>query len=293
MSILHLRTFVEVYRQASLSRAAEELGLTQPAVSNHIASLEAQIERPLFIRHAKGVRPTDIADDLAAQLRDTLDHAENALARIKARSAEISGTVHVNGPIDMLSSLLAPRLGPLLDLGIRVRMHPADRDTIFSGLADGVSDFSLGLRAPDDPKLDHCVLGEEEVHLVMAPQHAERLGADLEVALPAFPMLAYDLERSLIRNWLSHNGLFLGRADEAITAPDLRCLRELALAGFGWTVLPGYLVAEDLSAGRLAAVKGPLGSLHMNYFLCWRVSSMRSPRSVRVRSEIVKCFQAD
>lgn len=68
MSLVHLRTFVEVHRRGSISEAARLLGLTQPAVSGHIATLEAQLGRPLFQRHARGVVPTAIADDLAASL---------------------------------------------------------------------------------------------------------------------------------------------------------------------------------------------------------------------------------
>ena len=80
MSITQLRSFVEVYRQHPVSKAARALGLTQPAVSGHIASLETQIERKLFIRHARGVKPTLIADELAARATEALDKAESALA---------------------------------------------------------------------------------------------------------------------------------------------------------------------------------------------------------------------
>lgn len=94
MSIIQLRSFVEVYRQGSISRAARSLGLTQPAVSGHISSLEAQIARKLFTRHARGVKPTLIADELAARVSEALDKAENALAEVRARSEVVTGTIH-------------------------------------------------------------------------------------------------------------------------------------------------------------------------------------------------------
>ena len=53
MSLLQLRTFVEVYRRRSLSDAARAIGITQPAASQHIASLEAQLGHPLFDRHSR------------------------------------------------------------------------------------------------------------------------------------------------------------------------------------------------------------------------------------------------
>ena len=78
MSLSQLRTFIEVYRRRSLSDGARALGITQPAASQHIASLEAQIGHPLFGRHSRGVHPTAIADDLAASVGGSLDTAEAA-----------------------------------------------------------------------------------------------------------------------------------------------------------------------------------------------------------------------
>ncbi|MFV0295464.1 MAG: LysR family transcriptional regulator, partial [Hyphomicrobiaceae bacterium] len=109
MPLLQLRTFVVVYRQRSLTSAAKELGLTQPAVSQHIASLEAQLERPLFTRHSRGITPTIIADELAADVSEKLELAEAALAIAKARTQNVAGTIHLSGPNDILSDLLLDR----------------------------------------------------------------------------------------------------------------------------------------------------------------------------------------
>ena len=114
-----LRTFIEVYRQRSISGAARALSLTQPAVSQHIASLEAAIGRQLFERSAHGVDPTAAADELALDIGDRLDLAEAALSTARARSAEMAGTVRVIGHADFLSEVVAPLLVPLLETGMR------------------------------------------------------------------------------------------------------------------------------------------------------------------------------
>ncbi|MFX4315554.1 LysR family transcriptional regulator, partial [Enterobacter sp. 63] len=77
MSLVRLRTFIEVYRQRSISGAARALNLTQPAVSQHISGLEVAVGRPLFERQAHGVVPTAAADDLAADIGNSLDTAES------------------------------------------------------------------------------------------------------------------------------------------------------------------------------------------------------------------------
>ncbi|WP_105213232.1 MULTISPECIES: LysR family transcriptional regulator [unclassified Pseudoalteromonas] len=283
MSIHQLRTFVEVYRQRSFSKAADVLHITQPAVSSHIASLESQLDHRLFVRHVRGVRPTRIADELAIQLGDTLDYAEGVLAKMKSHGSKIDGVIHINGPIDMLSSMLAPKLQPLTDAGAQIRLHPSHDDDMFTFLKDGNSDFALCLTPPEDGQLDYCLLGEERVFLVASPARARQMSQDLELVLSEQPLVAYDLGRTLVRQWVSHNGLFLGHLNEIITAPDLRCLRTLVLAGLGWSVLPEYLVNDDLKHERLVAIGGSQSNPAIQYHLCWRAGALRSPRIARAQ----------
>ncbi|MDX4938186.1 MULTISPECIES: helix-turn-helix domain-containing protein [Klebsiella pneumoniae complex] len=63
--LTHLRTFLEAYRSGSFSRAAQVLGISQPAASQHIQSLEVLTGKRLFIREARGVKATEAADELA------------------------------------------------------------------------------------------------------------------------------------------------------------------------------------------------------------------------------------
>jgi DNA-binding transcriptional LysR family regulator len=125
MSLTRLRAFVEVYRQRSFTTAARNLGLSQPAISQAIASLEATVGRPLFERHGRGVVPTGAARDLASDIGDRLDQAEAALAQARARSAELAGSIQIVGHPDFLAEVVAPQLGPLLESGIRVRLQGA------------------------------------------------------------------------------------------------------------------------------------------------------------------------
>jgi DNA-binding transcriptional LysR family regulator len=56
-----LRTFLAVYREGSLTRAAQRLSLSQPAVTGQLKTLEAELGRPLFTRLPRGVEPTPAA----------------------------------------------------------------------------------------------------------------------------------------------------------------------------------------------------------------------------------------
>lgn len=292
MSLSQLRTFVEVYRQRSFSEAAAALHITQPAVSNHISSLEKQLQHQLFTRHARGVAPTIVADDLALQVGEALDSAEEALARAKTRNVDLSGPVYINGPIDILASMIAPRSRALIELGVQIRLNPVDGGDVFEQLHAGRADFTVAVETPEIDSIEHTQLGVEQLHLVMNPSVYEDDPSSLEDYLTKVPMIAYDLQRSLINDWLQTNDIALGRAHEVVTAPDLRCIRELVIAGFGWSVLPDYLVGGDLRKQRLRAIAGNGDDVCVSYALYWRVGSMRSPRLVRLRDLIRDQFTA-
>ena len=75
-----LRVFDAVYRAGSVSRAAEQLGLTQPAASQGLTRLRTLVHDPLFVRAPGGVRPTPKAQRLAEPIRQALATIEDALS---------------------------------------------------------------------------------------------------------------------------------------------------------------------------------------------------------------------
>lgn len=291
MSLLQLRTFMEVYRRRGLSSAARALAITQPAASQHIASLEAQLGYPLFERHARGVRPTAIADDLAAAIGGSLDTAESALATARARSQRVSGTVHIAAPSDLLGELIAPRLGSLLSAGLDLRLHIGGREALYSMLLEDKVHLGVTASTPDDNRLAYLKVGTEHLRAVAAPAVAEQVAfTPLAYALTAIPHLAYDLDRPLLRTWLSLNQIEMS-ALPALTAPDLRVLRSALCAGIGWTVMPTYLIQSELSSGMLVEIEAPIAVPTNDFFLVWAKSSLRHPRVALARDLLTNALR--
>ncbi|PWC29130.1 LysR family transcriptional regulator [Teichococcus aestuarii] len=291
MSLPQLRTFIEVYRRRSLSGAARALGLSQPAVSQHVASLEAQLSHRLFERRPRGVQPTAIADDLAAALGNSLDTAEAALATARARSARLSGTVHIAAPSDYLGEHVAPRLGPLVEAGLDLRLHIGGRAALYEMLLDGRVHLGLTASLPEDPRLACQGVGEENLRAVAAPAIAARIAAaaTLREGLAAVPHLAYDLDRPLLRSWLEANDIVLERLP-AVTVPDLRVLRASLCAGIGWSVLPGYLTREQRGDGSLAEIPAPREVPRNQFYLVWARAALRHPRVAFARDILLRAL---
>ncbi|WP_413204967.1 LysR family transcriptional regulator [Rhodospirillum sp. A1_3_36] len=283
--LTHLRTFLDVYRSGSITQAARRLGITQPAASAHVAALEEIVGHPLFFRRARGVTPTPAADDLAQAIAGHLDGIEAAMGAVRVRAATVTGTVHVIGPAEYLSARVAETLAPLIGQGLHLRIQTGNRTQIRTALAEGHVDLALLASPPDGPGWGFAEVGRERLIPLAAPEMANRLkGRPLTAELlRELPCVAYDESLPLIGPFVSQ--VFGVEADmtTVATAPDLRLVAGLARSGAGWTVLPDYLCAEDLSTGRLTALPidgpGPENTL----YLAWNKAALRHPRVVHAR----------
>ncbi|MCJ2058031.1 LysR family transcriptional regulator [Methylobacterium sp. J-048] len=288
----YLRTFLEIYRAGSLTRAAERLGMTQPAASGHLSALEAMLGKPLFLRQARGVRPTAAADDLAHAIAASLDHVEATMSAALARSHWLTGTVHLIGPAEYLSARIAPLLMPLAAEGLRFRIQTGNRERIYAGLDGGHADLAVTASRPDPQRYGFADLETERQMLVAAPAFAARAKGRRVTAdfLAALPSLAYDETLPLIRPYFEHVFGEWPDMQAIATAPDLRILLGMAEAGTGWTVLPDYICADALATGRLIDLFPTKTGPDNRLYLVWNKAALRHPRVVHVRDRLLQAI---
>ncbi|WP_058971097.1 LysR family transcriptional regulator [Type-D symbiont of Plautia stali] len=289
MSLVRLRTFMEVYRQRSISGAARALNLTQPAVSQHISGLEVAVGRPLFERQVHGVTPTAVADDLAADIGNSLDTAESALSSARARSMDVGGTLQIIGHADFMAEKLAGELLPLLESGIRVHMHTGDGPLVSQMVIEGHCDLGITAHPVTDSRLKGEVIFRDRVIAVAAPAVAARLAQsdDFAADLIKEPLLAYDLKLSLIDHWLDKNRIKYHTLLPAMVGQDLRGQRSLLSRGFGWSVMPQFLCQAQIEQGELVCLTAPVGDTEICYNLIWLPSALRQPRVAHARQALV------
>jgi DNA-binding transcriptional LysR family regulator len=142
-----LRLFDAVYRARSVSRAAERLGLTQPAASQGLTRLRTLLGDPLFMRAPGGVKPTPRADRLAPAVASALATLELALADaagFEPAAARRSFRIHMS---DIGEGRFLPELMVALREqapGVRLETLPLPRDEITDALDAGRIDFAFG-----------------------------------------------------------------------------------------------------------------------------------------------------
>lgn len=109
MELRQLRYFVRIVDLGSLSRAAADLYVAQPALSRAVAGLEAELAVPLLVRTVRGVLPTEAGKVLYAHAQGLLRQASRLAEEVKSAGAAPEGTVSVGIPFSA-SNILAPAL---------------------------------------------------------------------------------------------------------------------------------------------------------------------------------------
>lgn len=287
----HLRTFIDVYRLQSFTGAAHQLGITQPAVSMHVAALESLIGKPLFERLPRGVRATPAAHELAQAVGPLIDGLESRLASYRAGS-DAGGIVHLAAPPDFVHGSLTAAMSALMGQGWRLRIHTGGRDAIYAMLDASEVDLAIITASmPQGRPRGYARLLTERFLLVMAPAMAHRAGdTPTPERLTALPLIAFDEDLPLVRQvWLQRFGT-APLLQAALTMPDLRVIRELVVQGIGWSALPDYQCAADLKSGRLVSLTPPEAAPTNLLYLVWNESAMRHPRLQRVRDFLLQCF---
>ena len=288
MDLALLRTFVTVHRAGSFTRAAALLGLSQPAVTSQIRTLERQVGRPLFLRQARGVTPTTIGDELAHKAAPHLD----ALVKIAESGLEEDSslrTLHLAGPPEFTAERALPALTELTGEdghGFALRASFGTADEVLEGLAAGHHDLAISTVRPRGALLSATALCDEEHVLVAAPGWTRRIGEaalrrDGPAALERVPVV--EVHESLpfvARYWAA---VFDSRpvCPGTVIVPDLRAVLACATAGAGLAVLPRYLCAVALERGDVLDLYEPTVPPLRTYFLAVRTGTLAKPHIAR------------
>jgi DNA-binding transcriptional LysR family regulator len=286
-----LRTFVAVHRAGSFTRAAQSLGLSQPAVTAQIRSLERQIGRPLFLRLPRGVTPTTVGNELAHKVAPHLD----ALSEI-ARSDlddDAARTLHLAGPREFTARRVLPALAPLVADGFELRVCLGTQDDNLDGLAAAHHDLVVSPSRPRGRLFAATALCDEEDVLIASPAWADRLGIDTlgdlgAAALEGVPVIDYDEDLPyLCRYWST---VFDAKPALAgsVVVPDLRAVLDAVRAGAGAAVLPRYLCRGDLAAGSVISLLEPPVPPLRTFFLVTRAGTLSKPHIARVHERLLR-----
>lgn len=128
----HVQVVVRVAELGSVKRAAEAIGMTQPAVTHVLADMESLLDIELFQRHARGMRPTTVCIDLLPRMRRMLDALGESAETVAARSGRGDAFVRLLATKAAISGLIVSALPAFSDAhpGVRVQVSEIDVDAL-------------------------------------------------------------------------------------------------------------------------------------------------------------------
>ena len=303
--LAHLRSFLYVSRHRSISKAAAELGVSQPTVTEHIQRLEEGYARALFTRGPNGVELT-IAGEA---LRRTIQASIEQLDRLTFADAPMNAHLGLGGPPDLLSMRVLPALRPLYEANAFIRIRPGRAEELLAQLEDHTLDMFVAtrkLKSTTTPVVYERLFDEEYVLVGDSGWHA-RVQDALEVGdtpdeieqktaevLAGAPFLAFDDSLTVIRDHplvaKHRNTIFAddGLKQVPLIVPDFRALREVATTGAGVTVIPRYIVQDALRDKLLFELYEPVNRKYNTLFIAYR----DEPRSAAADSLIACLLQS-
>src|SRR5215213_11144756 len=254
MQLAQVEGFVEVARRANLSRAAEALFITQPALTARIRALEAEVGGALFRRGRRGMALTDAG-------RAFLPYAERAVRALRDGASAVerlpAAEELVLGAAPAISTYVLPHLLVRFEAAhpdVRMSVRTGHSEQILELAVRGDVDVAL-VRELHHPELETLFLYEDELVLVVEPRHplarTHRVTIDRlrDARLILFDRTSsyYDLTNALFRPAGSlPRGVFeLDHIDAA---------KQMVLAGLGVALLPTIAVASELRDGTLRRI---------------------------------------
>lgn len=245
-----LKTFHHAAETGSLTAAAEQLGVSQSAVSRQIAALEESIGVPLFQRHARGLLLTGPGKTLLELTRDMQSAAKIAEATLKDAREKTMGDLTVTAPIAFGSTWLAPRLTAFSDAypDVRLKLLLDDREFDLLKLE---AECAIRLWAATHADLIQRRILQVHTSLYAARTYLDRHGRPRRLEeLDEHRIVAYDSTGAATPmrelDWARR----AGREDASPRAPALEINNVYGMlraveSGFGIASLPDYMARAN------------------------------------------------
>ncbi|MEM6462504.1 MAG: pca operon transcription factor PcaQ [Pseudomonadota bacterium] len=283
IKLRHLETFVEVARLKSVSRAAENLHLTQPAVTRTIRELEDICGKPLVEREGRGIRISMHGEIFLKHAGSSLAAARNGLNALAELSVADGPKIRL-GALPTVSATIIPRaVSDYLESGMRNRLKvvTGENRALLDQLRNGELELVMGrLPAPESMQgLIFEPLFRDKVILAARANHPLAAHRQFKVeALNQFPVLV-PTQQSIIRPFVDR--LFV---EQGITEPEQ--VIETVSDAFGrrfvedyqaiWIISRGVVSAE-IDSGRFVSLPVDTESTMGSVGLCTRADTPLSP----------------
>lgn len=274
MDFRQLRYFIAIAETGSFSRAAEVLRVAQPALSQHVLKMEAELGVPLFLRGSRGVQLTEAGQRLLGEARAIQSRFEGLLDRVLGNETAPRGEVRFGMP-----STISEQIGvQMIETAqanypaIELRISEAMSGFILNWLREDVVDIAVLFDMPEMRGLTRNVLLTEEIVLFAAtdiPGAPEADTVTLRSAL-RLPLILPGRQHGL-RTLIDACALSIGTVCEPRTEIDsYGQIKQLIARGSHYSMLPMVAISPEVRLGNFRVWRLVRPTVKRNVFLAYR-----------------------
>ncbi len=255
INLNHIRVFEVVYRTKSMTAAATELHLTQSGVSQHVATLEAQLGVKLFDRVKKRLVHTSDAEELYLACAHGLTQIQDGLAALSGGNEKLSGWVRVGMPIEFGNNQVLARLGkfslkhPLVQFKIVYDYASVMNEQLLTGALDCafVDDFAMDQSIQVEEIYEEILEMVVQKNLWQKLTQAQASSKKSQVSfLTDLDFVDYQIDAPLATRWIRHHfkPKHVSLRVKACVM-DVKGVSRLVQEGLGLGVIPRHVLEQS------------------------------------------------
>ncbi len=290
------RTFKAIYQCGTLTRASQELMVSQPNLSIQLASLESYIGQPLFVRLPRKMMPTEYGKQLYTQIVESIDNLERVEAEFKRTVLNKTPNIRFGTPSELFKNYLAEHIGSQDDLHLTVEYGLAD-DLTNKLIGNDLDIAIITRQSKTDDNLTYELLFTESFFIVCnrntdvddfeTSLNADKLN-DTEKWLRSRKWYAYDNNLSLIRRFWREN--FKKRPLLRLQAviPDNDAILKAVANSDGLAVSSNLIAGKALEQGQVRVLWHGNVAATNRIYLAYNKNKIQPLHVEKVKEFIVK-----
>lgn len=261
-----LQIFLEVVQQKSITKAAEEMHMTQPALSIQLKNFQSQFDIPLTEVIGRQLHITEFGYSIAELAQNVIRESEAIHYRTKEYEGLFSGKLKISSASTgkyvipfFLSDFLAKHTG------IDIVLDVTNKTTVMQSLKNNEIDFALVSVVPEDVDIEEEILLENRLYLVgNTPKHDKKR--------PFIFRETGSATRLAMDSFLSHK-----KERKRIELTSNEAVKQAVIAGMGFSILPLIGIKNELESGELSIIASKGLPISTQWRLIWLKNKKLSP----------------
>ncbi|MEN8839322.1 MAG: LysR family transcriptional regulator [Flavobacteriales bacterium] len=274
-TIHQLKIFVKITEKGSITRAAEELHLTQPAVSIQLKNLQEQFDIPLIQVIGRKIHVTQFGKEIALASKKILDEVE----QIKHKKFAYQGLLYGNLKFSVVSTgkYVMPYFVAgfhSIHSGIDLQIDVTNRSSVLDSFQNNDSDFALVSVLPDSKNFENIELMANELYLIKKKGQKPLKSLDELNHLPLILREEGSATRLSTENFISKNKI---SPTQTIVLTSNEAVKQGVLSGLGYSLMPAIGLKNELENEELEIISLECLPIITKWNLIWQKEKHLSP----------------